>query len=193
MRCRRSRSLASSAALIAGLWAALAAVADERSGIVIRDTALRADPYPSARTVATLAPGTHVDTGLRSGIWVRASTRDGAEGWAKLPDLRLAPEQLPDPSPEARGETRGNAFARLARSVTSLLGGGQRQRVADRPATATIGIRGLTVADLEGAAPDPAAFAATDAFVATAAEARAFARAGGLAARALPTTEGASR
>jgi hypothetical protein len=77
--------------------------------------------------------------------------------------------------------------------VIPLLGRPTEQRVPDRPATATIGIRGLTVADLESAAPDPTAFAATDAFVATAAEARAFARAGGLAARALPETEGASR
>lgn len=190
---RMRRSLALRAIFVASVCAALSAVAGGRSGIVIRDTALRADPYPSAQTIATLAPGTDVETGIRSGIWVRARSGDGAEGWAKLPDLRLAPERAADTASDETGQTRGNAFSRLARSVTSLLGGGRRQRVADRPATATIGIRGLTIADLEDAAPDPEAFAATDAFVATPGEARAFARAGGLTSRALPQTKAHSR
>jgi len=173
------------AALLA--LSAAASAAAERTGVVIRESTLRADPYPAAEPLATLTPGTEFSMTERAGIWARAEVAGRDRGWVKLPDVRLAPPTAP--ATPAAGEARAQGpLSRIARSVTALIGG-RRERAVDRPATATIGIRGLTVADIENARPDTRALAATEDFRATRQDAIAFAREGGLERRVVPESE----
>jgi len=187
---RRSRSLL---ALLLGA-AAVCTGAQEptRAAATVRDTALYTAPRYDAPVVTRLGPETPLYTGLREGLWIDARTADGARGWLRLTDVRLGAGTA-DGDPGAAGAgapARGGVFARLSRSVSSLLGGARGGYDAQTSAsTATIGIRGLSVAELETAAPDTAALAALARYSASAEEARAFAVLGGLSARAPAGTE----
>jgi len=186
-RRRRQTALAVLASMTA-MAAAPAGAENGAQGVAIRDTVLRAAPIAGAEPIARLEEGTALETGERRGLWRAAELADGSSGWVPLTAIRLAPPAA-EPGGEAAqaesGSSSSNPFARLSRSVSSLLGGGRDSRVRNER-TATIGIRGLTVADLETAEPAPEALEAVSDYRAATEEAVDFAAAGGLRARPLP-------
>lgn len=150
-------------------------------GVTLREAALRTQPAADASTLATLSPGTTLDVFERRGLWLRAGARGGGEaarGWLSITGVRLTGK------PSGAARTLGSGLARLSRSVSSLFGGLRGRET--RTAHATIGIRGLTAAELNAAQPDAAALDYVAAWRASAEEAGAFASAGGLMARAAP-------
>lgn len=166
------------------LLIALSAAAAPRTGVVLRDSVLRDEARAGAASMQTLTPGTVFTAGDRDGLWIQATPGDaGPTGWLRITDVRLSAAARAVETAPAAADT-GSPFARLSRSITSLLGGGPRNVSTER--NATIGIRGLSVADLETAAPDPAALQAAAAWRAGPDEARAFAAGGGLGPRPLP-------
>jgi len=83
---RRVLALALVAALGAG--AVLA-----ETGTVLKDTQLRASPLASADVVAELKAKDNVEITARQGAWAGVKTQAGAEGWARVLNLRTGSAQ----------------------------------------------------------------------------------------------------
>jgi len=80
----------------------------------------------------------------------------------------------------ARPQAAGGAFSAFSRSVSGLLAGFNSRQAGYAGSNATIGIRGLTGADLNAAAPNYQAYADIERYGVQPAQAQAFAFAGGL-------------
>lgn len=158
---------------LAALWAAQGAAAQEAS--TNRATELRERPAADAKSIASLPARTPVKVLGREGAWsqVDALTQ---RGWLPTFHIRFAVAM----------ET-GSANPVLG--ITSMLGIGSRQ-APETSKVATIGVRGLTRDDFKAASPDTQALKRLQSYRATAAEAEAFARDGGLAAVSVPLGEG---
>ncbi len=147
----------------------------------IRATAMRAEPTMRSAAVKEMASDTSVVVFERQRLWVRVATADDTEtdGWLRFTELRFG-AGAPAVTSNA---PRSGGFAGFSRSVSGFLssfrGGGSR--TAQK--TATIGIRGLTVAELQAAQPDASALAAISRYAISPAEAEQFANAGGLSAQ----------
>lgn len=166
--------------LLAGLLGASAwAAAPAGGATVLRETTLyAADDFASAR-LAELAPATRLAVHGRRGLWLEVALPedDSRRGHVRLTSVRMT-GAVP-----AAAAADGSGLARLSRSLSGLLGGfGRREapKIYD-----TLGIRGLTPAELRTAAFDGAALQAIAGAAASPEQARAFAAAGGLAARSV--------
>jgi len=179
--------------LLLGIMASLNAYGDQviDKAVTVRNTTLRATTEQSSAVVAELPANTEVDIFERDRIWVRAAARgtDKPEtGWLRFTELRFgssgAPSKATRESPQG-----GGGFAGFSRSVSGFLSSfrGGSSRTA---ATSTIGIRGLTMADLNTAQPNPGALAWVDAYLISKNDAELFAVAGGLRSRDVPVTGG---
>ncbi|NNL99555.1 MAG: hypothetical protein HKO62_02310 [Gammaproteobacteria bacterium] len=180
--------------LVAALAAALPRMAsvaeperDPRSyGVVIAADKLRSEPAADGKLVAELPVGTDVSIAGRRGLWMDVSTADPErKGWLRLTSVRLgvtaADLGLPaDDSGAAPAPKKRGFFSGVSRSVSSLFSRGRNRPQAT---TATIGIRGLTPADLQAAQADPEALEAMQGFAASAGDAAIFAREGKLTTR----------
>lgn len=91
-----------------------------------------------------------------------------------------APAQTP--STTSSQTSGGGFFANLARGATGLFGG-NRAPTAQRSATATIGIRGLSAEELRAAGPNPVALQKMEGYAVNQVEAAFFAREANLATR----------
>jgi hypothetical protein len=160
------------------------------TAVTIRNTVLRAEPTQASDVVAEIPANTSVEVFQRQRLRVRLAAADDGEaeqGWLRFTELRFGAETndaAPSPEPET------GAFAGFSRSVSGFLGSFRRRSSRTTQKTATIGIRGLTVADLEAAHPDVKALAAISRFAISKADAQQFAAAGGLAARDVPQAQG---
>ena len=156
------------------------------TAVTIRNTVLRAEPVQTSDVVTELAADTEVEIFERQRIWVRLATTGSAQteqGWLRFTELRIgvgAGGAVQTESPGSGG------FAGFSRSVSGFLSGFRGRGSRTTQKTSTIGIRGLTVADLEAARPDVNALAAVSRFAISKAAAQQFANAGGLAARNVP-------
>jgi hypothetical protein len=167
-----------------GTWGAALllspALAAAEPGTVFVETPLRAAPSITAETLGTLGPDTAVSVEESRGLWLRVSPAGGGDsrGWVRRFDVRTG-------APEER-ESAAGALGGLGRLFS---GGGQQEEQV----TATIGVRGLDAADLQGARPDPAALQVMERYRASADEAARLAREAGLASRqvAYPETPSA--
>lgn len=151
------------------------------AGVLLRAATLHAQADLASASLAELAAGTSVSVMERQGLWLRvhaSGEATPARGWLRLTAVRLTGR------PAETSGSVGGGLARLSRSVSSLFGGLRGRET--RTAHATIGIRGLTPAELETAQADPAALDFVAAQGAGPAQAEAFASAGGLVARAAP-------
>lgn len=93
---------------------------------------------------------------------------------AAVPDSSPAPPATAGPPPTAAPAKRsGGFFSNLARSTSSLLGGGQADRTAG--VTSTIGVRGLSSNELLAAGENPAALQRMESFRVARPEATGFA------------------
>lgn len=166
--------------LLAGLLGASAwAAAPAGGATVLRETTLyAADDFASER-LAELAPATRLAVHGRRGLWLEVALAedDSRRGHVRLTSVRMTGAV---PAADAAG---GSGLARLSRSLSGLLGAFGRR---EAPKTYdTLGIRGLTPAELRTAAFDGAALQAIAGAAASPEQARAFAAAGGLAARSV--------
>ena len=109
--------------------------------------------------------------------------RGGAEtqGWLRFTELRFK-RTAPEPAADAPSSS---GFAGFSRSVSGFLSSFRGRNSRTAGATSTIGIRGLTVAELESAQPDASALQWLGADTMSTEQAQQFAAAGGLSAKAV--------
>jgi hypothetical protein len=176
------------AALVVGaLLAGVARAADElpiERGLTIRPASVLDFPDRSGRALGTLPAHAAVDVYERRRLWLRirppAGTA-GPAGWLPLTELRLGGMTRPAaPAATAQPQSTGGAFSAFSRSVSGLLAGFNSRQTGYAGSNATIGIRGLTGAELSAAAPNYQAFADIERYGVMPAQAQAFAFAGGL-------------
>lgn len=149
------------------------------TAISVRATVLRAGTNQASAVVADLAENTAVDVFERERVWVRVAAsgvENAPTGWVRFTELRFG-----GAGTQTAGQ--GGGFAGFSRSVSGFLSGFRGRTSSHKTATSTIGIRGLTVADLSAAQPDAAALGVIDAYATSPADAEQFAGVGGLTAR----------
>lgn len=149
----------------------------------MRPAVLRDLPDRAGSPVGELPASTPVLLYERSRLWVRVRPLNAPQApaaWASLLDFRFgAGPAAPRATPAA--PSSGGGFAGFSRSVSSLLAGFQgRQNSHAGGDTATIGIRGLTSAELGAAAPNYEALARMESFAIQPQDAQSYAFAGGL-------------
>ncbi|HWY23370.1 MAG TPA: SH3 domain-containing protein [Nevskia sp.] len=142
--------------LAAMLWLPLLAAADP--GYISEDTDLRDGPYADAKSLQQLPAATAVEIHGRQGGWYQVQAGP-QQGWVRMNSLRLR-------APGARA---------------GVLEGG---RGAATQSVATTGVRGFGAGELQKAAPDVDAVDKLEATAVAAADARSFAAAGNLQAKA---------
>lgn len=161
------------------------------SATTVRAATLRDAPARTSTVIGQLAAGAELDVFARERLWVKAAPSGAGEaqaGWLRFTEVRYHPAA--EPAVAAGSTSDAGGFAGFSRSVSGFLRGfGSRQANAPQ-ATSTIGIRGLTVADLTAAHPDPNALALVERYVMSKADAEQFAGVGGLTARTVETAGG---
>lgn len=162
------------------------------SATTVRATALRDAPARTSKVIRQLAASVELDVFARERLWVKAAPSGAGEaqaGWLRFTEVRYHASAAPAAATSG-STTEASGFAGFSRSVSGFLRGfGSRQANAPQ-ATSTIGIRGLTVADLTAANPDPNALALVDRYVISKADAEQFAGVGGLTARTVEAAGG---
>lgn len=160
------------------------------SATTVRATTLRDAPARTSTVIRQLAAGAELDVFARERLWVKAAPSGAGEaqaGWLRFTEVRYHAAA----APAAAGSTSGaGGFAGFSRSVSGFLRSFGSRQASTPQATSTIGIRGLTVADLTAANPDPNALAFVERYVISKAGAEQFAGVGGLTARSVETAGG---
>jgi hypothetical protein len=156
--------------------------------VTVRESILRSEPTRASSAVVTLSADTQVEIFERRSLWVRlrvAGQTEQPSGWLRFTELRFRNSRAA--SSPSNGRSIGSGFAGFSRSVSGFLSGfrSPSSPLAER-SSATIGIRGLTVAEIETAQPDANALATISQYAMSAADAEMFASAGGLSARHVP-------
>ena len=131
---------------------------------------LMAAPYSDAKQNGRLAPNSKVGILERRGGWLRV-TADGKTGWVKMYQIRSGE------GPEGKKSSEGLAMLKNI---------GQTGRSGSQGIVATTGIRGLSAEELKAAKPDPKAVSAMEAYRASDAAARDYARSAGLKDKDVP-------
>lgn len=129
-----------------------------QSAVVVRDAQVKAGPAFGARTSGTAAAGSRVVLGTRFGGWQQVTLlpeRD-IEGWLRVYQVRT---DIENPEVLVKGDDNEESgalsgLAAVSRRSTSLFGRREMDRHEGGGLTATIGIRGLSEADLADARPD---------------------------------------
>lgn len=162
------------------------------SATTVRATVLRDAPARTSTVVRELAAGVKLDVFDRERLWVKAAPSgagEAAAGWLRFTEVRYITTAAPVATKSATATDAGG-FAGFSRSVSGFLRGFGSRTANSPQATSTIGIRGLTVADLAAAHPDQNALALVDRYTISPADAEQFAGVGGLTARAVEHTGG---
>lgn len=132
-------------------------LAAEEPAYTASATDLKSEPARSASTLAELPARTALTQLARKGAWVQV--RHGEQtGWVRLLVVRPGA-----PGEERRGESGLLKLFNVARSGSS-------------GAVATTGVRGLDKEQIKNATPNPTELAKLDAYLATEADARQFAK-----------------
>lgn len=126
------------------LTAPLAHGAD--SATIIQATPLRTAPEQSAESRQLLRQGEQVTVLRRQAGWVQITTAGGVSGWAHMTGLKLA----------------APSFSQRAGGFFRWFGGGTRV-ATNETANVTIGVRGISAADLAQAQPNLTALAQMEA------------------------------
>jgi hypothetical protein len=139
-----------------------------------RATEVRAQPEDAALSLQSLPAQAKVQLLERKGAWSRVKT-ESQTGWVRMMHLRGGVT-----IEEAQPQTKSGSFLS---GFNRLLGGSQGSAKAQN---ATLGIRGLSPEELQGAAPNPQALAKTKSFVVSKTDAEQFAKAANLAKADVP-------
>jgi hypothetical protein len=156
--------------------------ADAQRAMVIRTAAVKSSPSFGAATVTVLAVGQAVELGQRVGGWQKVTILPEAtrSGWLRSYQVRAGIDASPSVV-KNRSSNRGvlSGLSSLSRSTASLFG--QRElEDDDGNLTATVGVRGLSEADLEKARPNSAELQVLKDYSVSDNSALRFAQAGGL-------------
>lgn len=132
--------------------------AAEQQGVIVREARVYAEPGVGARQVGTIRAGTRVNLFGRKGGWEEIfAEREEIIGWIRSYQVRAgdyAPQVEAGTEPDSRGFLSGLAvFSRKASRFFSGDEGGSSS------GTATIGVRGLSEAEIKSAKPNAAEFA----------------------------------
>jgi hypothetical protein len=132
---------------------AVSAIAQE-TGLTIRDTEMKKEPYTDAQTVATLPEKAPVKVLVRQGGWmqVESGTRSG---WVRMLSIRIDSGQ--------------SSFSSGLKSLFSVARTGSSGR------TVTTGVRGLDKEQIKNAKPNPEDLKKLAAFAASKGDAEQFA------------------
>lgn len=162
-------------------------------GSTVRPTTVLDFPDRSGKPLGQLPPNAPLDIYERQRLWLRVKPPAGLAGpagWVALMDLRMgfgaapaiaAGPAAPQPQPSSPAPAGGGMFSSFSRSVSGLLAGFQtRQSGYVSGSNATIGIRGLTGAELNASAPNYQALADVQRYAVMPEQAQMFANAGGL-------------
>jgi hypothetical protein len=161
--------------------------AETQRAMVIRTATLKSSPSFGAGTVTVLAVGQAVELGQRVGGWQKVTILPEATrgGWLRSYQVRAGIDASPSVV-KSHSSNRGvlSGLSSLSRGTASLFG--QRELEGDSGnLTATVGVRGLTEADLENARPDSAELQVLKSYSVNAQSAQQFAQAGGLQSQAV--------
>ncbi|MGQ9686191.1 MAG: SH3 domain-containing protein [Thiobacillaceae bacterium] len=135
------------------------------SGTMLRDDQLRAAASASAAVMAQVPRGASVEVLARQGGWTQIRV-SGRTGWVRMLSVRTTDSSRRDVGGELAG----------------VVGMGTRQADPSR-VVSVAGVRGLSPQDLQAARFDAQELERLDRYAVSRAEAQAFAREGGLAAR----------
>lgn len=169
--------------LTAMLWSAGAA--DSERAIVIRTATVKAAPSFGARTITVLPAGSAVRLGTRVGGWQKVTILPEARqsGWLRTYQVRThinSNESVIKNRQSERGVLSG--LSSLS-SATAGLFGQREMEGGSGSMTATMGVRGLSEADLENARPNSEELALLKRNSTGSKNARKFAQAGKLKAQ----------
>jgi hypothetical protein len=143
-----------------------------------------------AAEITTLPADTPVAVRGRERLWVRVKTLgpDPAEGWLRVTDMRLGEGAS---SKASSGGAARKGFAGFSRSVTGLFERFGKRTSSRVATTSTIGVRGVSAADLETARPDHKALARIERIEISERETVEFARSAGLSGTDVPYLDAA--
>lgn len=162
----RVLALALAAAIAAG--AVLA-----EPGTVLKATELRSEPQASADVVARLDAKQTVEITARQGAWAGVRTEDGAEGWARILNLRTGSGQA----------SAGGGGTQIA-SVFST---------GSRGSSVATAVKGLSAAELLSASPNHGDVALLDGYASSSGDASQFAAQGPLSSQSVGYLEAEKR
>lgn len=159
-------------------------------GSTVRPATVFDFPDRSGGALGQLPPNAPLDVFERRRLWLRVKPPAGVAGpagWVQLTDMRMgfgmAPAVAPATAPRGTPlpPPAPGMFTSFSRSVSGLLTGFQsRQSSYAGGSNATIGIRGLTGAELAAASPNWQALAEAERYAVPPQQAQMFANAGGL-------------
>lgn len=159
-------------------------------GATIRPAMVLDFPDRSGKPLGQLPPNAPLDVYERQRLWLRVKPPaglTGPSGWVQLTDMRMGFGVAPalaagqPATPGAAPPASGGMFSSFSRSVSGLLAGFQsRQSTYASGSNATIGIRGLTGAELTASVANYQALAEVQRYGVQPAQAQMFASAGGL-------------
>lgn len=151
----------------------------------VRATVLRDAPARASGVIRELGADVELDVFARERLWIKAAPSgagEAAAGWLRFTEVRYRAPAAPVAA-KSSTTTDSGGFAGFSRSVSGFLRGFGGRTANSQQTTSTIGIRGLTVADLAAAHPDQNALALVDRYSISKADAEQFAGVGGLSAR----------
>lgn len=128
------------------------------SGVIVRLAGVYAKDDAGSALVGQLSPGSEVSIFQRKGGWKEVfSDTEGLVGWVRSYQVREG-AVVQQAKAEGGSDSRGflSGLASFSRKASRFFSGGSSGTSAG---TATIGVRGLSEADLESAKPDFEEFA----------------------------------
>jgi hypothetical protein len=164
--CRAALAIFATASIFTVAWA-------QTSGLTNKSTDLRASPDDSAKLIRTLPSKTTVDLLEKLGVWNRVKTGSD-QGFIRMMDMGGGATVA-----ASQSTTSGSALAALNRLAGSDRSGDTRAQ------SATVGVRGLTKADVLKANANPEALARMKSYQVSDSDAQNFASAGRLTFRSV--------
>lgn len=156
--------------LAAGLLTVLAGQAwGGETASTVTSVEMKKSPASDAETVAKLSANTQVEVLKTQGAWKEIKASAG-QGWVKMMSLRMGD-----------GSAKGNGGG-----LSGLGGIVNIARTGSSGNTVGTGAKGVTEENLKNAQPNPEEFKKLEHLGSSAAEARSFAKAGGLKAQSVP-------
>lgn len=126
----------------------------DQQGMIVRQAPVHADASSLSKRVGLLAAGSRVKIFGRNGGWEEVfSEKDEIVGWVRSYQVREGDYTEPAVIEEAEEDSRGflAGLASLSRKASRFFSSDSRSTSAG---TATIGVRGLSEAELKSAKPD---------------------------------------
>lgn len=124
-----------------------------QTALVVRVSNLKATASFAAKTIKQVKLGYTVKVLKKRGGWVYVQgTRDKARGWLRGYQIRsnISSKQL---QVAQKRSSNSSPLADISRSTTALFGSNKQNK--NEGVVATLGVRGLSEADLQNAKPNP--------------------------------------